>query len=225
MLKESNRLETIVIEPKSAATKSVIWLHGLGADGNDFVNIAAELHLPQNLNVRFIFPHAPVRPVTINNHMQMRAWFDIYSLSNLSQEDTAGILHSQALINDLIQQEIDNGISSEKIILAGFSQGGAMALFTGIRYPQKLGGILALSTYLPLLNSLPKEASPINQGVPIMLVHGEHDEIVPVRLGEYTRNRLEELSYKIRWKNYSMGHQVCMEEIADIGRWLVERLS
>ena len=218
-------LEKITIPPIKTAVGSVIWLHGLGADGHDFADTVSQLNLPQDLHLRFIFPHAPLRPITINAQIRIRAWYDIYSLEDLSSEDEIGIPHTQQSINELIEQEIAQGIPSGNIILAGFSQGGAMALYAGLRYSKPLGGILALSTYLPLADKLPEEASKANQHVPIFMAHGDADLVLPFILGHQTAQRLKQLNYSIEWHDYPMGHQVCFEEIKTIGKWLTNRFS
>lgn len=213
-------LETVINETKAPITACVIWLHGLGADGYDFAGIIPQLQLPASMGVRFIFPHAPVRPVTLNNGLAMRAWYDIYSLNNLHQEDRAGIQVSEQAIGQLIQQQESAGIATSRIILAGFSQGGAIALHTGLRYPAKLGGILGLSTYLPLLPDFAAQAHNHNQKTPIFLAHGEYDDVLPLILGEKTRDYLSQTGYNVEWRSYPMAHQVCPPEIADISRWL-----
>lgn len=218
-------LETVINETNAPITACVIWLHGLGADGHDFAGISHQLQLPASLGVRFIFPHAPVRPVTLNNGFAMRAWYDIYSLDNLHHEDHSGIQVSEQAIAQLIQQQQAAGISASRIILAGFSQGGAIALHTGLRYPAKLGGILGLSTYLPLLPDLSAQASASNQTTPIFLAHGEYDDILPLALGEKTRDYLSQAGYSVEWHSYPMAHQVCLPEIADISRWLQKILG
>lgn len=217
-------LETIVTETHSPITATVIWLHGLGADGHDFAGIIPQLQLPAQLGIRFIFPHAPLRAVTLNNGLTMRAWYDIYSLDSLHQEDQAGIHASEQAVTQLIQQQQAAGIASTRIILAGFSQGGAMALYTGLRYPARLGGILGLSTYLPLLSDL-AEATAVNQQTSIFLAHGKHDDILPLTLGEKTRAHLQQAGYAVDWHTYPMAHQVCLPEIADISRWLQHVLA
>lgn len=218
-------LEKITISPITTAMGSVIWLHGLGADGYDFSDIIQQLNLPQNLHLRFIFPHAPLRPITINAQMRMRAWYDIYSLEYLSHEDEIGITRTQKLIHELIEQEIAEGIPSKNIILAGFSQGGAISLYAGLRYSKLLGGILALSTYLPLADKFPEEASKANQDVPIFMAHGDTDPVLPFILGYQTFQYLKQLNYLIEWHDYPMGHQVSFEEIKTIGEWLTNRFS
>ena len=213
-------LEFITVNPSQPATGSVIWLHGLGADGHDFVDIVAQLQLPEAMPLRFIFPHAPVRPVTINANASMRAWYDIYSLGDLDKEDEVGIAQSQAAVNALIEQEKQSGVPSHRILLAGFSQGGAMALYTGLRYAEPLAGILALSTYLPLIQLTSAQAHPVNQALPVMMAHGRFDPVLPMLLGQRTFNHLKEAGYRVTWHDYPMEHQVCLEEIGDISRWL-----
>lgn len=219
-----NTLEKITKETKTPAVASVIWLHGLGADGHDFADIVPQLNLPENLPIRFVFPHAPVRSITINGNMRMRAWYDIYNLSSLDKEDETGILQSEKLVHSLIAEEIANGIPSQRIILAGFSQGGAVALFTGLRYAQPLGGIMALSTYLPLAQQA-QAFNPANQHTPIFIAHGRFDPVLPFVAGEKSEQFLKKLNYAVEWHEYPMEHQVCYEEINDISRWLIKILS
>lgn len=209
----------IEIEPKTPATHSVIWLHGLGASGDDFVPIVPELRLPTHLAVRFIFPHAPVRPVTINNGYEMRAWYDISGIQIDSVIDNQGILNSIALVEELIQREIDRGIPTTHIILAGFSQGAVMALTIGLRRQTTLSGIISLSGYFPLADETLKLAS-ANHHTPIFLAHGTQDIMVPYALGKMSYMILKEAHYKVDWHAYPMGHAVCGEEINDIGRWM-----
>jgi phospholipase/carboxylesterase len=220
----SNSEHAVTIEPRSPAVASVIWLHGLGADGNDFVPIVPELQLPDSLAVRFVFPHAPVRPVTINAGMRMRAWYDIPSLSSMRKQDEAGIRDSECIVHGFLKAEIDGGIPAERIVLAGFSQGGAIALHTGLRYPQRLAGILALSTYLPVAEKV-SEARTERKDTPILMCHGEHDPMLPLVMGTSSRDVLVENGYKVEWRQYPMQHQVCGEEIDDISRWLEECLA
>lgn len=219
-MNDSNILETVNINPAKSASGSVIWLHGLGADGHDFTDIVPQLNLPDDLHLRFIFPHAPVRPVAINANMQMRAWFDVYSLENLDQEDEPGILDTQRAVTELIEQEVANGVDSNRIVLAGFSQGGAISLYTGLRYAKPLAGIIALSTYLPLAKKLSAEANEANKQTPILMAHGRYDPVLPIILGRKTYELLEDLGYPIEWHEYPMEHQVCLEEIKLIGKWL-----
>jgi phospholipase/carboxylesterase len=217
--------DAVVLNPSTPATSAVIWLHGLGADGFDFVPIVNELHLPASLSARFIFPHATPRPVTINNGFVMRAWYDITGFGPNRTEDDAGIRESDGVVRKYIEQQIARGIAADKIVLAGFSQGGAIAFQTGLRYPQRLAGIMALSTYLPLRGSVSSEASTANRDVPILMCHGTHDGVVPPQLGESSRDILLNLGYRIDWRSYPMAHQVCLEEVMDISKWLQERLS
>lgn len=200
---------------------SVIWLHGLGADGHDFQPIVPELGLAEN-NIRFIFPHAPQRPVTLNAGVVMRAWYDIYALQTEAPEDEAGILDSEKRISALIEEEINRGVDAANIILAGFSQGGAMSLFTGIRYPKKLGGILALSCYLPLVPQLMQmdRNKLAATDISIMQAHGLYDPVVAYEMGEDSQHYLQQLGYTVNWHPYPMQHNVCMEEIKDIGQWI-----
>lgn len=217
--------DAVVLDPHAPATSAVIWLHGLGADGYDFVPIVNELRLPATLATRFIFPHATPRPVTINNGFVMRAWYDITGFGPERAEDDVGLRESDAVVKKYIEQQIAQGIAANRIVLAGFSQGGAMAFQTGLRYPQRLGGILALSTYLPLRASVATEASAANRDVPILMCHGAHDGVVPAVLGETSRDILLKLGYRIEWRSYPMAHQVCLEEVMDISKWLQQRLS
>lgn len=217
--------EDIVLDPPTAPDAAVIWLHGLGADGSDFVPIVEELRLPPALAVRFIFPHARPRPVTINNGFVMRAWYDITSLGPDRVEDEAGIRESAEVVRSYIEKENARGIASERIVIAGFSQGGAIAFQAALRYPQRLGGVMALSTYLPLRESLAKEATPANRDLPILICHGVRDPMVPAALGAASRDLLQGLGYKVEWKTYPMEHSVCMEEVLDISKWLQARLE
>ena len=216
-------LEAIELETGRNPAAAIIWLHGLGADGNDFVPIARELNLAGGPPVRFIFPHAPLQPVTINNGYIMRAWYDV-SYGDLEgrskRADEKGERASQAAIAGIIDREITRGISSRSIVLAGFSQGGAVALQTGLRYPSALCGLVALSTYLPFMESLPGEAAPANAATPIFMAHGTQDQVVPYGMGAGSRDFLERLGYQVAWREYAMPHSVCMEEIEHIGAWL-----
>ena len=216
--------DAVVLNPTVSATSAVIWLHGLGADGFDFVPIVNEMRLPTTLAARFIFPHATPRPVTINNGFVMRAWYDITGFGPDRAEDDAGIRASDEVVRKYIEQQIAQGIPASKIVLAGFSQGGAIAFQTGLRYPQRLAGIMALSTYLPLRASVASEASTANRDVPILMCHGTHDGVVPPTLGETSRDVLVKLGYRIDWRSYPMAHQVCLEEVMDISKWLQQRL-
>ncbi|HNR21904.1 MAG TPA: alpha/beta hydrolase-fold protein [Steroidobacteraceae bacterium] len=208
-----------------AVDASVIWLHGLGADGHDFVPIVPELRLPPTVAVRFCFPHAPVRPVTLNGGLPMRAWYDIRELSTEGRQDEAGTRASAARVDQLVQREIDRGVAPARIVIAGFSQGGAVALHAALRYPARLGGVMALSTYLPLHASLEREASAANRDLPILMCHGQYDPVLPIGLGEASRDALQRLGYPVEWKTYPMQHEVCRAEIDDISGWLAARLA
>ena len=204
---------------------TVIWMHGLGADGWDFVPIVKELGLAEDLPVRFIFPHAPMREVTLNNGRVMRAWYDI-AMSELQRlPDEKGIRESQAQIEALMEREKARGVASDKIVLAGFSQGGAIALHAGLRHPEPLAGILALSTYLTLPESLAAEAASANKSVAIFMIHGTQDPVIPITLAKTSRDILRSLFYKVRWVEYPMPHSVSMEEIIAVGEWLSERFK
>jgi phospholipase/carboxylesterase len=203
----------------------VIWLHGLGADGNDFAPIVPELVSPDWPSLRFVFPHAPVRPVTVNGGMPMRAWYDILGFDLISRQDEAGIRASIAAVEALIAREHERGVPSERIVLAGFSQGGAIALAAGLRHAQRLAGIVALSTYLPLADSLADERSAANAATPIFWGHGTMDPVVILQRGLDSRTALEALGYAIDWHTYPMPHSVCAEEIADLRAWFGLRLA
>lgn len=199
---------------------SVIWLHGLGADGNDFAPIVPELELPSNAAVRFIFPHAPQQPVTINGGMVMRAWYDILSMEIARQVDEAGIERSSQYVRELIDHEMDRGIRNENIIVAGFSQGGAIALHTALLYDKPLLGILALSTYLPIPHRIVAGDNPTNESIPIFMGHGTYDPVVPVQLGHQSFEHLNNQGYDVEWHTYPIQHAVNMEEIRDVGAWM-----
>jgi len=211
-------LETIEIETGPQPIAAVIWLHGLGADGHDFEPIVPELRV--SVPVRFVFPHAPVRPVTINMGMAMRAWYDILQLGGGGPEDEDGIRASQLLLERLIAREAARGIDAARIVLAGFSQGGAIVLQTGLRHSTRLAGILALSTYLPLAKTLADERNRSNFDTPIFMAHGTLDDLIPVAWAEASRDGLEAIGYRLEWHAYPMGHAVCPEEIEAIGQWL-----
>ncbi len=213
-------LSTIVIEPRSEHRFTVIWLHGLGADGHDFEGIVPQLHLAGKASIRFVFPNAPVRPVTINGGMRMRAWYDIAGSSLERQVDFAGITQSSAALDVLIEQEVTRGIAPEQIILAGFSQGGVIALHTGLRYPKRLAGIIALSTYLPTLPQLANEASKANQDLPIFMAHGTADPIVPIEIAKSAYHQLVARHYPVQWWEYAMQHSVCAQEIEHISLFM-----
>jgi phospholipase/carboxylesterase len=217
-------LEQVELVTGPTPTATVIWLHGLGADGYDFVPIVKELEtgtLPGlEGGVRFIFPHAPVRPVTINNGMAMRAWYDIKMIDLVRQEDDAGVRASQLEVEKLIAREKERGIPADRIVLAGFSQGGAITLQAGLRHPERLAGLMVLSSYLPLAGSVAAEASPANRDVPILMAHGTRDPVVQLVRATTSREQLETLGYKIEWHDYPMEHSVCLEEIQAVRAWL-----
>jgi phospholipase/carboxylesterase len=212
--------EAVEIETGAKPAGAVIWLHGLGADGHDFEPIVPELAAPGERALRFVFPHAPIRPVTLNGGFAMRAWYDIVSLERRGPEDESGIRASQALVEALIRRENERGIPSERIVLAGFSQGGALALVTGTRYPHKLAGIMGLSCYMLLAERFAAERAAANQATPIFLAHGLEDPIVAPLLGEHARAWLEAAGYPVEWHSYPMPHSVCPQEVADIAAWL-----
>ena len=218
-------LDTIQLDTGPDPKVSVIWLHGLGADGNDFVPIVHELDLAGCPAIRFIFPHAPMMPVTINNGYVMRAWYDILGTDLVRREDEAGLRQSQVLVEQLIAQEKARGVPADRIILAGFSQGCAMTLQTGLRHPEKLGGLLCLSGYLPLHTVVPGERHDANKDTPIFLVHGRTDPIIPISRAETSRDILKGLGYQVEWHEYLMPHSVCQEEVADISNWLKRVLA
>lgn len=213
----------ITLESGRQPQYSIIWLHGLGADGHDFVPVADELELPAA--VRYIFPHAPHRPVTINGGFVMRAWYDIAHSRIEAEQDAEGIRASQAAVEALIAQERAHGIEPSHIFLAGFSQGGAIALQTALRQPEPLGGVLALSTYLPLASSAVREASANARQTPVFMAHGLYDPVVPFALGTMSRDALREMGQEVAWHEYPMQHSVCGEELRDIEAWLSERMQ
>jgi phospholipase/carboxylesterase len=213
----SELLDAIQIDTAPTPTASIIWLHGLGADGHDFEPIVPELGLPKSSAMRFIFPHAPVRPVTINGGARMRAWYDV---TPDGQQDAGGIRASQAHVEALIAREQTRGIAPGAIVLAGFSQGGAMALQTGLRHSERLAGILALSAYLPVPDTLAQEAGAANRDLPIFMAHGTQDPVIPLSWAKRSRDFLLGLGYAVDWHEYLMPHSVCAVEIADIGHWL-----
>jgi phospholipase/carboxylesterase len=217
-------LPSIERETGANPRHALIWLHGLGADGNDFVPIVPELVDPKWPPLRFVFPHAPVRPVTINGGMAMRAWYDIAGLEIAQRQDEAGMRASVELLDELIERECTRGVPAQNILLAGFSQGGAIVLSGGIRYAQRLGGIIALSTYLPMAEKTDAEASATNRAIAIFMAHGTLDPTIPHALGEMSRDYLKQRGYAVDWHAYPMAHQVCMEEIADLRHWMTARL-
>ena len=217
--------ETVEIATSDAPTGSVIWLHGLGADGHDFEPIVPELRLPAALGLRFVFPHAPVRPVTINGGMSMRAWYDIFTLDRGGPVDEQGIRASGEILNALIEREKERGIDARNIVVAGFSQGGAIALHAALRYPERLAGLMALSTYLPLTSSFQAEVvdsdTAANRDVPIFMAHGSFDPVLPMHMGSESRDMLLNSGFSVEWHDYPMAHAVCAEEIAHIREWLL----
>ncbi len=217
----ADQLEAIEIETAASPGASIIWMHGLGADGHDFVDVVPELSLPARPGVRFVFPHAPMRPVTINGGYVMRAWYDIRDDDDgVRREDPAGVRASQRAIEALIAREKERGVPAAAIVLAGFSQGGAMALHTALRHTERLAGVMALSCSLPLADTLAAEAAPANRDVSIFMAHGAHDPMIPMARALRAREVLTGLGYRLEWHEYPMPHSVCVEEIADIGVWL-----
>jgi len=221
----STTLDKIIVEPTSTATSCVIWLHGLGDSGAGFSPIVPVLKLPKDHQIRFIFPHAPEQAVTINQGAVMRAWYDIKEMNLHNRADMKGVLESEQSLNALIKEQIDKGIAAEKIIIAGFSQGGVIALFTGLRYPQKLAGILAMSCYLPTADKLPDDLSAINQQTPILQMHGTQDEVVVMQAGKIANELLVNANYPAQWKTYPMPHTVVLEQLTDIANWIQEKLG
>ncbi|MEJ2392804.1 MAG: alpha/beta fold hydrolase [Gammaproteobacteria bacterium] len=221
---EQALLEAVTVGAADAQY-SVIWLHGLGADGHDFEPIVPELPFRQKPQTRFIFPHAPIRPVSLNMGYQMPAWFDIYAIDARARQDEAGIREAADRIAGLVEQEHRRGVAYEHIVLAGFSQGGALALYLGLRFPQRLAGILAMSTYLPLADKLATEIASANAHTPIFMAHGEYDPVVPLSLGQLSMQQLQQQGCAIQWRVYPMEHTVIPEELNDIGRWLDNALA
>jgi phospholipase/carboxylesterase len=213
-------LSCIEILPTATHRYSIIWLHGLGADGHDFESLVPELKLKAQQHIHFIFPNAPIQAVTINNGMKMRSWYDILEMTLVRKIDNAGIYQSAAAIDALIQQEITQGIPAANILLAGFSQGGVIALHTGLRFPQKLAGIVALSTYLPTIETLKTESAIANQEIPIFMAHGTMDSVVAMQNGKAAADALKALQYPLQWYQYPMDHAVCMEEVGDIANFI-----
>jgi phospholipase/carboxylesterase len=219
MIVMQNNLQYEVVETSQPVKNTVIWLHGLGADGYDFLPIVDRLNIP---NTRFIFPHAPHRPISMNNGYEMRAWYDLYGLSMQDKQDEAGMREMQATIEALITQEKSKGISAKNIVLAGFSQGGAMALFTALRHQEKLAGILALSTYVPLKQTLAAETNKANANTPIFMAHGSFDTVITLDTCKISLDLLHSLHFAVQWHEYPMAHGVCDEEIQDINQFLNE---
>ncbi len=217
---QSQTEHEIVLEPASPALGTVVWLHGLGADGWDFVPVVEELGLPVTLPVRFVFPHAPLRPVTVNAGYVMRAWYDIKAFTPAGRADAAGLAESIARMKKYLYAEMARGIPASRVVLAGFSQGGAVALSAGLRFTERLAGIMALSAYLPFPEQIEAEKSAASSDVPLLLCHGRLDPVVPVTMGLEARDALTANGYRVEWHEYPMQHEVCAAEIAEIGRWL-----
>jgi len=213
--------DNVVIQPRNAPDAAVILMHGLGADGHDFVPIVAELDLPEAPSIRWVFPHAPVRPVTVNGGYRMRAWYDVIAMDPQAPEDETGIRESARSVGSLIRAEREQGIPSDRICLAGFSQGGAVALFTALRWSERLAGVAALSCYLPLPTLLPAEAHPANTAVPVFMAHGTADPVVPLQIGKAARDLLTAMGYDLAWHTYPMQHGVCPQEVGDLRKWLL----
>lgn len=219
---ESDRIE---LHPDGDAQASIIWLHGLGADGYDFEGVVPMLGLPPQAAVRFVFPHAPVQPVTLNGGMEMTSWFDIHGIGSSYPQDEAGVRASAVRVQQLVETERERGVASERVILAGFSQGGAVVLHAGLRSPEPLAGILALSTWLPLAQTLEAELQPQRRATPILMLHGSRDSVVPLDLAERSRQRLEDSGCDVTFQTFPMDHAIGADELAVIGRWLRERLA
>ena len=218
-------LPCVELETGARPGASVIWLHGLGADGNDFVPIVEEMKLPADLPIRFVFPHAPVRPVTVNNGFPMRAWYDIYAADLANRADALGVGQSQGHVEALIAREKTRGVAAKRIVLAGFSQGGAIALHTGLRHAERLAGILALSTYLPMADRLAADATPMNRDLPIFMAHGTMDPVIKLAWSEASRRALEAAGYAVEWHTYPMQHAVVWEEIVAVRAFLTKVLA
>lgn len=220
----ASHLQVIEAEPPGPAAASVILMHGLGADAHDLYPLPPALGLPSDLHVRYVFPGAPRMPVTLNMGMTMPAWYDIRYIGP-GGEDDASVRRAAAWIDELIAREVDRGVPAGRVVLGGFSQGGAMSLFTGLRYREALAGVVCMSGYLLLSDTLAAEASAANRSVPIFLAHGTADPMVGIERGRESRDRLVEAGYAVDWREYPMEHQICSEELSDIGRWLTAVLS
>ena len=221
----ASKLDSIVVEPEGTPDSTIILMHGLGADGHDFEPLIDELQLPESPAIRWVFPRAPVRPVTINGGQKMRAWFDVMEIDESAPEDVAGIRASAESVGALIRAEREMCIRPERILLAGFSQGGAMALFTGLRWPERLAGVLAMSSWLPAASSLAAEEHPANAEVPIFMAHGTADPVVPIRMAEATCGLLAAGNRDVEWRTYPMAHSVSEQEIDDVRAWVLKVLG
>ena len=219
-MSQENLLECVEIVTGPNPTHSVVWLHGLGADGNDFAPIVPELRLPASKAIRFVFPHAPVQPVTINGGMAMRSWYDILVPNLVRVEDEKGIRQSEQAVDALIQREVARGIPTENIVLAGFSQGCAMTLHTGLRAPYKLAGLMGLSGYLPLIDMADQDRHSANTNTPIFMAHGSFDPVVALERAQASHQKLSSLGYQVQWHTYPMQHSVCPDEIRDMSEFL-----
>ena len=221
--------ETVEIGGGERPDGTVIWLHGLGADGHDFEPIVAELKLDQYVDIRFVFPHAPVRPVTINGGMPMRAWYDVISLDRDGPQDEVGIRDSAATLKRLVEREHDRGIDYDRIVLTGFSQGGAIAIHTAIRFPERLAGLMALSTWIPLESTIDAEVIQISESqprdLPVLIAHGSFDTMLPISAGQHARDIMRKMGFEVQWHDYPMAHDVCVEEITEIRQWLLNIFS
>lgn len=221
--------QTVEVGGGTQPDGTVIWLHGLGADGHDFEPIVAELDLGRHADIRFVFPHAPVRPVTINGGIPMRAWYDIVSLDRTGRQDEAGIRDSAATLTQLIEREEERGVDTSRIVLAGFSQGGAIAMHTAIRFPQRLAGLMALSSWMPLEFTIDQEVVQYTgsqpRDLPILMAHGSFDPMLPLAAGQHARDIMQKAGFSVQWHEYPMAHAVCGEEIAAIRKWLVNIYS
>ncbi|RYV02782.1 carboxylesterase [Shewanella sp. OPT22] len=216
--------QAIIVEPNVKAEACVIWLHGLGDSGAGFAPVVPMLGLPQDHNVRFVFPHAPEQPVTINGGAVMRSWYDIKSMNLLDRADMSGVQESEAKVKLILQDQIESGIPAHRIVLAGFSQGGVLSLYTGLRYPEKLAGIMALSCYLPQGDTLPDGLNDANQHTAVLQHHGEQDPVVPISAGKMANQALLNAGYDAQWKNFPMPHSVLPQQLTEIGQWLSKQL-
>ncbi|MDX1593350.1 MAG: carboxylesterase [Gammaproteobacteria bacterium] len=213
------------LEPREPPRSAIVWLHGLGADGHDFEPLAEQLRLPEALGVRYVFPHAAPRPVTVNGGMVMRAWYDILEIELGRRVDEAAIEASVAAVTELVEREIESGIPAERLVLAGFSQGGVIALNAGLRMPVRLAGVIGLSSYLPGGEALAARRDPANAATPVFLGHGRHDPVVPLALGQAARDAIAGFGNPLTWREYPMEHAVCMDEIDDLRGWLGDVLG